>query len=131
MSSKERISWIPIVISIFFVGISAFVVLPKKSEAVPQFARRYNLKCSACHTIVPVLNEQGYLFKRLGYHLPPALEKGQPGPKISDLVKKEPDWLTEWRLKAYRHWVKLQKTEGGPGWAEVGSPPDDLQDIYH
>jgi len=61
-------------------------------NAVPQFARRYNLKCSACHTIVPVLNQQGYMFKRLGYHLPPALEKGEAVPTISDLVKKEPQW---------------------------------------
>ena len=65
---------------------------PGKAWAIPQFARRYNLKCSACHTIVPVLNEQGYMFKRLGYHLPPALEAGKAAPKISDLVRKEPQW---------------------------------------
>ncbi len=65
---------------------------PHQAEAIPQFARRYNLKCTACHTIPPVLNEQGYLFKRLGYHLPPALEKGQAAPRISDLVEKEPNW---------------------------------------
>ena len=23
-------------------------------------------------------------------------------------VKKEPEWLTAWRLTAYRHWVKLE-----------------------
>ncbi len=80
------------VISTFLAGASLILLCPKKTEAVPQFARRYNVKCSACHTIVPVLNEQGYLFKRLGYHLPPALEKGQAAPKISDLVKKEPAW---------------------------------------
>ncbi len=85
--------------------VACLIVLsPKRSEAlppiwsamhvyaVPQFARRYNLKCSACHTIVPVLNEQGYLFKRLGYHLPPALEEGKPAPKISEMVKNEPAW---------------------------------------
>jgi hypothetical protein len=42
--------------------------------------------------MAPVLNEMGYLFKRLGYHLPPALSKGQQAPSISDLVKKEPQW---------------------------------------
>ena len=62
--------------------------LPEKAAAVPQFARRYEVRCSACHTIVPVLNEQGYMFKRLGYHLPPALEEGKVTPWISDLVKK-------------------------------------------
>src|SRR5579859_1289992 len=58
-------------------------LLPKRTEALPQFARRYNLKCSACHTIVPVLNEQGELFQRLGYHLPPALQPGEVSPKLS------------------------------------------------
>jgi hypothetical protein len=68
------------------------LLLPKKSEAVPQFARRYKVQCSACHTIVPVLNEQGYMFKRLGFHLPPPLEDGKLAALISDLVKKEPEW---------------------------------------
>lgn len=99
----RNVSWLPLAIAFLVVGSCLVVVLPNKTEAgplggivrinaVPQFARRYNLKCSACHTIVPVLNEQGYMFKRLGYHLPPALEKGKPAPKISDLVKKEPNW---------------------------------------
>lgn len=77
---------------LLLVGFGLFLLLPKQSKAVPQFARRYNVKCSACHTIAPVLNEQGYMFKRLGYHLPPALEKGKVTPSISDLVKKEPEW---------------------------------------
>ena len=66
--------------------------LPEKAAAVPQFARRYKVRCSACHTIVPVLNEQGYMFKRLGFHFPPALEEGKATPWIKDLVKKEPEW---------------------------------------
>src|SRR6516165_7199457 len=80
---KERISWIPLVASFVFVGICSVLVMPRKSEALPQFARRFNLKCSACHTIVPVLNEQGLLFQRLGYHLPPALQPSEVSPKLS------------------------------------------------
>jgi hypothetical protein len=74
--------------------LMAIVLLfaPTPAKALPQFARRYNLKCSACHTIVPVLNEQGYMFKRLGFHLPPALEKDQAVARILDLVEKEPAW---------------------------------------
>ena len=34
--------------------------------------------------------------------------------KLSN-IKNEPEWLLEWRLKAYRHWLK--KTE--PEWANV------------
>jgi hypothetical protein len=60
--------------------------------ATPQYSRRYNLSCYACHTMAPALNEQGWMFKRLGHHLPPALTHGQPTPTISDLVKKEPRW---------------------------------------
>lgn len=78
--------------SFILVWSLAALLSPGKAWAIPQFARRYNLKCSACHTIVPVLNEQGYLFKRLGYHLPPALESGKSAPTISDLVKNEPQW---------------------------------------
>ncbi len=77
-------------IKVFLVGLLLF--LPLHAHAVPQFSRRYNLKCSACHTIAPVLNEQGWMFKRLGYHLPPALEKDQTILRILDLVEKEPEW---------------------------------------
>jgi hypothetical protein len=79
-------------LAVLFVLCILALIFPSKSAAVPQFARRYNIKCTACHTIVPVLNEQGYLFKRLGYHLPPALEEGKAAQYISDLVKKEPEW---------------------------------------
>ena len=82
---KKRISWVPLVVSLMFLGICSLFIVPRKSEALPQFARRYNLKCSACHTIVPVLNEQGELFQRLGYHLPPALQPGAVAPKLSEV----------------------------------------------
>jgi len=88
---RERISWIPLVVCFVFVGICSVLVLPRKSEALPQFARRYNLKCTACHTIVPVLNEQGELFQRLGYHLPPALLPGEVPKKLSALPEGA-DW---------------------------------------
>ena len=66
--------------------------VPRQASAIPQFARRYKVSCYACHTIPPVLNEQGYMFKRLGHHLPPALEPSHLPFKISELVEKEPDW---------------------------------------
>jgi hypothetical protein len=83
-----RFRVLPIAIFVFIIATT----FPDKSAAVPQFARRYNLRCSACHTIAPVLNQQGYMFKRLGYHLPPALEQGKVADWISTLVKKEPEW---------------------------------------
>jgi Fe-S cluster assembly protein SufB len=45
---------------------------------------------------------------------------------ISD-KKNEPEWLLEWRLKAYRHWTTLQE----PTWPKVHYPKIDYQDITY
>ncbi len=41
--------------------------------------------------------------------------------------KDEPEWLLTWRLKAYRHWLKMPE----PTWAKVSFPPLDYQDAYY
>src|SRR5688572_15932476 len=41
--------------------------------------------------------------------------------------KGEPAFLTEWRLKAYRHWLTLKE----PTWANVKYPPIDYQAISY
>ena len=41
--------------------------------------------------------------------------------------KGEPEWLLEWRLKAYRHWLTMQE----PTWANVHHPPIDYQAIAY
>ena len=41
--------------------------------------------------------------------------------------KGEPEWLLEWRLKAYRHWLKMLE----PTWANVKFPPIDYQAIRY
>ena len=41
--------------------------------------------------------------------------------------KDEPEWLLQWRLKAYRHWLKMKE----PKWANVSYPPIDYQDICY
>ncbi len=43
--------------------------------------------------------------------------------------KNEPEWMTEWRLRAYRLWVREEFKE--PTWAKVHYPPIDYQDIYY
>src|ERR1700693_3340235 len=45
--------------------------------------------------------------------------------------KNEPQFMLDWRLKAYRHWVKMEKSEGEPKWADVEDPPIDYQDIIY
>lgn len=42
--------------------------------------------------------------------------------------KNEPEWLLEWRLKAYRHWLTLEE----PNWHNVKYPPIDYQaSVYY
>ncbi len=42
--------------------------------------------------------------------------------------KNEPEWMLEWRLKAYRLWITMKE----PTWANVTYPPIDYQDsIYY
>jgi Fe-S cluster assembly protein SufB len=42
-------------------------------------------------------------------------------------IKGEPEFLTEWRLKAYRHWLTLET----PEWAHVDYPEINYQDISY
>ena len=46
--------------------------------------------------------------------------------KLSN-IKNEPEWLFEWRLKAYRHWLKMIE----PNWANVKFNPIDYQSISY
>jgi Fe-S cluster assembly protein SufB len=43
--------------------------------------------------------------------------------RLISAKKKEPEWMTEWRLKAYRHWLTMQE----PLWPHVHHPPIDYQ----
>jgi Fe-S cluster assembly protein SufB len=45
--------------------------------------------------------------------------------------KNEPEWMLDWRLKAYRYWEKLEKSEAEPKWANVHYPPIDYQSIVY
>jgi Fe-S cluster assembly protein SufB len=51
--------------------------------------------------------------------------------RLISTKKKEPDFMLEWRLKAYRYWAQLQKTEGEPRWANIHFPSIDYQDIIY
>jgi Fe-S cluster assembly protein SufB len=42
-------------------------------------------------------------------------------------LKGEPEWMTEWRLKAYRHWLTMPT----PHWAKLSIAPIDFQAISY
>jgi len=41
--------------------------------------------------------------------------------------KQEPEWMLEWRLKAFAAWLKMEE----PHWARVDHPPIDYQDLHY
>ena len=47
--------------------------------------------------------------------------------KFISLKKNEPDWMLEWRLKAFSKWKKMKE----PKWANLNFPEIDYQDIYY
>ena len=47
--------------------------------------------------------------------------------RLISAKKNEPDWLLEFRLKAYRHWLTMTE----PGWANVRYPKIDFQAISY
>ncbi len=51
--------------------------------------------------------------------------------RLISAKKQEPDWLLQWRLKAYRHWMTLARADAEPTWANVHYPRIDYQDMIY
>ncbi|MCB1968954.1 MAG: Fe-S cluster assembly protein SufB, partial [Geminicoccaceae bacterium] len=47
--------------------------------------------------------------------------------RLISAKKKEPEWLTDWRLQAYRRWLTMEE----PAWQKVTFPKIDYQDIHY
>jgi Fe-S cluster assembly protein SufB len=57
--------------------------------------------------------------------IPPGLNEDVV--RLISAKKGEPEWLTEWRLKAFRHWQTMSE----PGWANIHYDPIDYQSIRY
>jgi Fe-S cluster assembly protein SufB len=57
--------------------------------------------------------------------LPPGLDEDVI--RFISAKKKEPDWLLQWRLEAYRGWQQMRE----PKWAHVHYPPIDLNAVSY
>jgi Fe-S cluster assembly protein SufB len=69
--------------------------------------------------------ELGFETKVESDQVRPGLDEGII--RLISSKKEEPEWMTEWRLKAYRHWLSMTE----PTWAEVTYPPIDYQAISY
>jgi Fe-S cluster assembly protein SufB len=51
--------------------------------------------------------------------------------RLISAKKQEPDFMLQWRLKAYRHWAQLKETDAEPKWANIKYPPINYQDMVY
>jgi Fe-S cluster assembly protein SufB len=52
--------------------------------------------------------------------------------RVISKKKNEPEWVLEYRLKAYRHWLTMtEPAQAANKWAEVKYPPIDFQDLTY
>ncbi len=51
--------------------------------------------------------------------------------RVISAKKHEPEFMLEWRLKAYRHWASLEKEQAEPKWANIKYGPINYQEIVY
>jgi len=51
--------------------------------------------------------------------------------RVISAKKGEPQFMLDWRLKAFRHWVSLEKADAEPKWANIKYSPINYQDIVY
>jgi len=86
------------------------VVLRDNAEVAAALGRRY---------------EAGFITDIETDSLPPGLSEDIV--RQLSALKGEPEWMTEWRLKAYRHWLTMPM----PNWAKLNIAPIDFQAISY
>jgi Fe-S cluster assembly protein SufB len=47
--------------------------------------------------------------------------------RLISAKKNEPEWMTEWRLEAYRRWLTMEE----PTWQKAAYPPIDFQAVHY
>src|SRR5690242_21644476 len=85
------------------------------ANAIPAFARKYGLRCSACHVAWPILNDFGWRFKDNGYQL--------MNDRDAPIWQNPSYWPVTFRVTPYYHRERTNKvqvdTAAGPGTGEV------------
>lgn len=70
--------------AVFFLFVGGLLIWSTDSQAMPNFARKYNADCTMCHTQIPKLNRIGYEFRLAGYRLPSEIGKDEKPFNLGD-----------------------------------------------
>ena len=72
MATSVRSGWCKgpsVAVASIFFALAISILGPRPAHAIPAFARKYGLPCSACHEAWPKLNSFGQSFRDYGYQL--------------------------------------------------------------
>src|SRR5207302_6500794 len=109
MSIRSHLHRLPVAL------ICAGCLTPGLAAAVPAFARKTGLACSACHEVWPRLNEFGQLFRDRGYRL--GRDRDTPVEQDGSY------WPLAMRTTVGYQWLRqtLVPTDGGPVDTQTGT----------
>lgn len=63
-------TWVVAVLLVFTVAVGYETVFPREAQAIPAFARKFNVACNTCHEpSFPKLNDFGNKFRDQGYQM--------------------------------------------------------------
>lgn len=107
---------------LFIAFLFAVVALPQ-ANALPAFARKYGLRCSACHEAWPMLNYFGQKFKDNGYQL--------MNDRDSPVWQNPSYWPVTFRITPYWHRESTDKVAVDSVTGDAGSAPVERQLTGH
>ncbi len=84
-----------------------------------------NTKQESVDDLVKAGYEHGFVSRVASDTLPPGLNEDTI--RFISAKKKEPEWMLDYRLKAYRHWLEMEE----PDWAHLRYDPIDFQAISY
>ena len=93
-SKESRILWA------LLLGILCQGIFPTPSDAIPAFARKYDLSCTSCHTKPPRLNPFGEAFHMAGFQIPMVREGEIKRKKRIGRIYSETDLLNILSIRA-------------------------------
>lgn len=62
-----------------FIGLSVLALTPAPSDALPNFAKKFEASCTLCHTVWPALNRFGEQYFMNGFQMPDTEDGGDVG----------------------------------------------------
>jgi Fe-S cluster assembly protein SufB len=80
---------------------------------------------SAVHELAAQKYKYGFSTDIAMEEFPKGLNEGIV--RLISAKKSEPEWMLEWRLKAFAIWQKMEE----PHWARIHHPPIDYDDLYY